>query len=827
MASRSGSLENGIGINSTYGQVKVPFKPRESAKAPMPYKNVKNYNVQGDFTMIGNMNLTLKKYSDSGSNNTDMVFVDIDDDRNTKNSSSSVLNLPGGECTEILYAGLYWSGRAHDGGSSPLTFDGLDKRKIKLKAAGSSYIDIQAKDTDIHYPSKTDGNMYAAYADVTDYVRQYGATNYFVADIALKTGNGGPTGFYGGWGMVIIYKNASMPWRDITVFDGYGYMASDGGAVNLAVDGFRAAQYGDVKVKMGMMAGEGDIGVTGDYFKIQKRTSSTYESLTHGTNTATNFFNSSIYTGGNDRNPNRKNNSGIDIAVFDLDNTKNSIINNGQTSTIFQYGTTGDTYIIYNIVFAVDAYVPEIIGENKATNFGGNKPINNGTIKPEQEFEFELDVFNKGTEAVDKSTIEIPVPFNLHYSGSTVVGGLPAGGTVTWKPPVGGTNDPSVTAGGTIIWNIGTLPLDTTKEKLLAQLKYRFKVSNNCILLSTNVCGLEVRINGKISGEGATSKSKVNSDLVRDYGSGVCAGPVYDDFMSTITVSADFLQNCNPPVEDGVMQFTAFCSVPVGGFPRTEVEAKYPTGTKFFNEVPTSYNSTKGLVSGSLPVNADGSKKMYYVVVPGMEDGCYAKLEISVEKVVTTPTVKNVTLCYGEDVVLGNSLSQTGVSKQYELIYFDSNNVQLTGVPKPTNVGTYKYYVAEGKDGCFGPKKEFTVTINALPSVDKNVGDIIICENFDSETISLTTNGSNYTWEYSSTGTTDWKKLDNTTFSNVVVIVNKTIKVSHATKSINGMRVRLNVTNGQCSDISNEFQIKVNDCSSVTNPMLLNQGMTN
>lgn len=823
-----------LGSNSGFAQVIKDFKPRESAKAPKPYTNVKNYNLQGDFTMIGNTNLTLKNYADSGKqggNNNEMIYVDIDNDRNTINSSSAELILPGGECTEIVYAGLYWTGRAHDidvrNTNSPLTFDGLDKRKVKLKAKNQSYIQITAKNTDIYYPSTSEGAMYAAYADVTDYVREHGASNYFVADIALKEGKGGGTGFYGGWGMVVIYKNTSMKWRDITVFDGYGYMVKRTGAAILPVSGFRATQNGDVNVKIGVMAGEGDEDITGDYFKIQKINSNSYQDLNHGGNSTNNFFNSSIHTGGNPRNPNLINNTGMDISMFELNNTSNQIIGNNQSSTSFSYGSNQDTYIIFNIVFAIDAYVPDVVGENKATNYGGVKPLNNGTITPRQEFEFELDVYNKGTEAVNNSKIEIPVPFNLHFLGVEIVPGLDASGSVTWVPPTGGTNDPSVTAGGKIVWDIGNLPLDTTKEKLLAQLRYRFKVSDNCVLLSTNVCGLEVKINGKISGEGATSESKVNSDLVRDYGNGICAGPVYDDFIFTISVTTDFLQNCNPLVEDGVMQFKAFCSVPTTGFDRSEIVNMYPPGAKFYSKVPTTYTSNDGLVTGDFPVNSNGSKKMYYVMVPGMEDGCYAKLEISIEKVTTSPIAENRELCFGEPLVLENELSATGKDKGYELVYFDSNQVELSHVPSPSAVGTYKYFVAEGKDGCIGPKKEFTIVINALPEVSKDIDNIVICENFDSAKVAITTNVSNYKWEYTTTGTTNWKELDNTTFSNRIILEGKTIKVSHASKELNGLRIRLNVTNNQCSDTSNEFEIKVNDCSAVTNPMLLNQAVAN
>ncbi|WP_353119678.1 hypothetical protein [Myroides odoratus] len=826
--------------NSTQAQIRKSFEPRQSTKAPAPYTNVKNYNLQGDFLMLGNTSLTLSTYAlNKDNSNNSMVYVNVDPSNGIVNSSSAELVLPGGECTEIVYAGLYWSGRAHNGGQSSDQFTvrknridyTLHKRKVKLKKGSNAYIDVEASVNDIYYPSNTDGNMYSAYADITAYVRQNGAGNYTVANLALIEGNGGGTGFYGGWGMVIIYKNASMKWRDVTVFDGHAYVAGGNYNYELPISGFKAAQYGNVNVTLGMMAGEGDRMISGDYFEIKRGTSNTFDRLSHGSNTTGNFFNSSIEVGNTARTPYLVNNTGFDIAQFNLDNSNNKYIANNATNATFRYGSTQDTYVIYNIVFAVDAYVPEIIGENKPiAEAGGVTPVNNGTIAPGQRFGFELDVYNKGTEAVNNSKIEIPVPANLHYAGAEVTSGLLAGGTVSWVPPVGGTNDPNVTAGGTIVWNIGTLPLDQRADKktLLAKLKYFFKVSNNCVLLSTNICGLEIRINGKISGTGATSRTEVGSDLVRDYGNDACAGPVYDDFMSTITLTSDFLQNCNPPVENNVMQFKAFCQLPGNGtaYPRTEVTSKYPIGTKFFSTIPSSYDSTTGVVSNDFEVNTDGSKKMYYVMTPGMGAGCYARLEISVDKVVTEPTAKNTTVCFGEPIVLENALSQTGVTNQYALVYFAANGTtKLEGEPNPTTVGVHNYFVAEGKDGCVGPKKPFTITINALPVINGEVTDMEICSNFDvTTTVQTTGTGLSYTWEYSTTGTT-WQTLTNATFTNKVVVTNNTIEVKHADTQLNGTKLRLKVSNNTCTATSNVFEIKVKDCPAVTNPMLLNSAI--
>jgi hypothetical protein len=111
-----------------------------------------------------------------------------------------------------------------------------------------------------------------------------------------------------------------------------------------------------------MIAGEGDVTITGDKFEIQKLNTSSWQLLNHTSNSSDNFFNSSIFTGGNARNPNLKNNTGVDISMFSIPNENNQTIGNGQSSTKFRYSSTQDTYIIYSICMAVDAYEPGVEG---------------------------------------------------------------------------------------------------------------------------------------------------------------------------------------------------------------------------------------------------------------------------------------------------------------------------------------------------------------------------------------------------------------------------------------------------------------------------------
>lgn len=202
---------------SANAQVIKTFTQRSSSYTPSKLI----YNIRGDFTMIGNTNLTLQSYGNYTNNsNNIMEYVDVDGDPNTFNSSSATLEfstengaIP--ECSNIIYAGLYWTGRSHDGSSSPEEFDvtkggvtkTFNKRKISLKGPGqSTYTLFEANPGNIYYPDGVNGNMYSAYVEVTDYVRNNGIGEYFAADMAILEGNGGATGYYGGWGMIVVTR---------------------------------------------------------------------------------------------------------------------------------------------------------------------------------------------------------------------------------------------------------------------------------------------------------------------------------------------------------------------------------------------------------------------------------------------------------------------------------------------------------------------------------------------------------------------------------------------------------------------------------------------
>lgn len=777
-----------IGITSSFqdigAQVRVPFTQRTSTYSP----DTKVYNIKGDFTMIGNTNLTLRNYSDNGSNNANMDYVDVDGDPNTLNSSSATLTFSteGGvadpNCSNIIYAGLYWTGRAHNG-TSPNAFtiggstedqsnadsfngyflsitatdesqgsgtsDGriaiytftpsgggntvvfrfrswnsgnsyqgsvtvqigngtetalsgdltstssnnysftfntpygissgsqtiflnslrkrrtnnninnnylasvtsgaklLNKRQVKLKKAGGSYQTVTANANDIYYPMADDGYMYSAYAEVTDYVKANGLGEYFVADIALQEGNGGGTGFYGGWGLIVVYENSKMKWRDVTLFDGHAYVAGGNYTYELPVSGFNTVQQGPVNVKLGLMAGEGDVGISGDQFKIRNAANSNWVNLSHGDNTTNNFFNSSIYTGGNARNPNLKNNTGLDISMFTLNNDDKSLMTNNQTSTRFQYNSTQDTYIIFCIAMAVDAYIPKVQSENNVISVNDIPYVpgeSSTTVYPNDEIEYTVFLKNLGTEAVKDGKIIIPVPFTTTYMSSYAEyfwqGNPSMSGTVTYDPALGGT--------GSIIWNIGNIPLPVDKDEVLAKLTYRLKVTNDCFILNNASC-ITVSVDGTTTGTGVTfgvsfTNNKFITGFIKD---GSCDGqPVYEPVNFNIDATDYLATSCTVPEGEDPDYYTRrkfkYCGLSAGGtIPFTDVSPNFPKGSKFYSKVNKDVST--GIVTPAddaiqytsatgFPVGTFGESSIYYAIPPGMYITCYWEFIIIVDQ---------------------------------------------------------------------------------------------------------------------------------------------------------------------------------------------------
>lgn len=630
---------------SVSAQVVKPFKPRKS-----PYLDNKPIiSLRGDFQMIGNTNMTLLNYSDNGNNSQYMKYVDIDGDPSTLNSSSATLVYPTGTegygtidpaCTNVVYAGLYWMGRAHNSSNSNNTFyvgsKLLDKLKVRFKHSGDTYRDVTAQNSNIYFPTNSQDLIYTGYADVTEYVRQKGAGEYFVADMALNQGKGGNTGYFGGWGLIVVYENSKMKWRDITIFDGYAYINGPSkAAYELPVSGFRTAKNGDIDMRLGIIAGEGDVDIDRDYFQIQKHGGG-WENLIHSGNTVNNFFNGSI-PAPNPRNPQKLNNTGIDIAMFRINNSGNAIITNNQTSTKFRYGSQQDTYVISCIAMSVDAYVPDVQGHIFITATGGVGYTPGSPVLPGQEIEYELKITNPSEEKILGVSMDIPIPYTAEI--------VPGSYIDTYSPLYSFPNKHlSVvdTAGAKILrWKIGDLPKAGNTE--LAKLKFKLKATKNCFyLVDRDNCLPKVQLEGKISGKGEMSgKNFSDIKFISGYEDGNCHNkPIYAPLSININ-AADFVnKNCPQEPKGKVTRSFEFCETP-GINIHDSIAKIFPPVSKFYNNV--IFDNVGGVdvakpAPGAIEYtqandfpksSADIGKKKYYVI-PFGSSSCRWEIEIQI-----------------------------------------------------------------------------------------------------------------------------------------------------------------------------------------------------
>ncbi|MBU3682169.1 MAG: hypothetical protein FGM16_09555, partial [Flavobacterium sp.] len=450
-----------------------------------------------------------------------------------------------------------------------------------------------------------------AYTEITDYVREHGIGEYFAADMALQEGMVSGTGYSAGWGIIVLYQNAKMKQRDITLFDGYAYVNSGNTeGYTLPVSGFNTIQTGEVGLKLGVMASEGDVSFTGDYFKIQKQSDGTFMNLSHSGNSPTNFFNSSIITGGL-RSPYLVNNTGIDISMFTVPNTNNNVIGNNQTSTNFMYGTNGDTYSIFAIAMSVDAYNANVENIIQPVAIQGNTLPNltNLSCLPGQEIQYQIEVKNLGNEAINNYKVVLPIPYNTQYvpgSASTELffSPAPSANNVSFDPTYG--------AQGALTWEISQLPLNANPANILVRFGFTLRATQDCQLLASSQCGSVVNAQGQASGTGAiTGISFANANLISGYqtNGGCIDEPIVAATPIQINGSAYVMQSCPEFVGPRIINW---CNS-TNSVSTTELTAYFSAGTLFYNEFPLTANTIQYTAVNAIPFTGSNSAVLYAV----------------------------------------------------------------------------------------------------------------------------------------------------------------------------------------------------------------------
>ncbi|MFC3974204.1 Calx-beta domain-containing protein, partial [Maribacter confluentis] len=398
-------------------------------------------SINGDFTMIANNVLSRTRtgnYNGEDGNHdfTDNVFVDIDSDPTTFNSTNANLANPEPSlsCLNIKKAYLYWAAadKEYDGttggGATEPTWN---YNQVKLMLPGqTTYTTVSADE--VIYRGRNDhfqNDPYVCIKDITDDINLLASPfgTYQVGNVKaterrlLSHGINSNTGTSGGWQIVFVYENVSLDPKNITLYDGYVHtFASNGaGETEFTFSGFETIPNGVVNGDVMIGALEGDRDLSGDQLLIYDATSN-WSNISTALRPDNNFFNSRITIDGLNyvnRSPASTNTLGFDAALFPLTNGGNQYIQNNQTFARFKITTDQESYGLYLMGLSVDVYQPSLGALSLDVNATG--PFDAGEVVP-----LTLNITNTGNDDIEDLEITTILPVEADFSG---VGTLPAG----------------------------------------------------------------------------------------------------------------------------------------------------------------------------------------------------------------------------------------------------------------------------------------------------------------------------------------------------------------------------------------------------------------
>ena len=228
-----------------------------------------------------------------------MIWVDVDQDDGTFNSSTATLALPPG--AEVVVANLFWGGTTQPDANGAAPPDPGARGKLLLVPPSGglgTVVDASTVSADGSNPAR-----YVASADVTALVAAGGGGVYTGANLQTATG---PNAF-GGWALQVIYRDPAAPLRLVAVADGIVTL-NKGGSATINLDGLEPSP----TPRDGTFS---FVAFEGDYDIVPEQVAVDDQALTNAANPADNPMNGSVTTPG-DRAPAYVNNFGFDADQF-------------------------------------------------------------------------------------------------------------------------------------------------------------------------------------------------------------------------------------------------------------------------------------------------------------------------------------------------------------------------------------------------------------------------------------------------------------------------------------------------------------------------------
>ncbi|MBT2748952.1 MULTISPECIES: DUF11 domain-containing protein [unclassified Lysobacter] len=405
----------------------LPASPARADRAFAP--RYQNPAANGDIVGLGNINLhcggnaALCAQARNGGGtvvNQDpaiaMVYVDVDTDASTFNSSSATLALPAG--ATVLFAGLYWSGVSAS----------LSRNAVRLRTPGAAaYSALSADELLTNSAGAFGGSAYQGFDDVTALVRAAGNGVYTVANVQTTQRALGASGSsWGGWSLVVAYRDpAQTVPRNLNIYDGL-LSASDASVpVDIAFSGFITPATGPVNSTLGLLGWDGDETTDGSAGLQFGRNTASLSNVSNGANPVNNFWNSSVSRGGANvaaRTPNY-----LDTLGMDLDFTAPSVpLPNSATSALIRARGSIDEVLIFGMItLATDVSRPNL----KDQLLKRSTDLNGGSLLSGELLEFTVSTRNTGNDPSISTVFIDAIPANTTFEpGSlSILSGANAG----------------------------------------------------------------------------------------------------------------------------------------------------------------------------------------------------------------------------------------------------------------------------------------------------------------------------------------------------------------------------------------------------------------
>lgn len=445
----------------------------------------------------------------------------------TYNSTTADLAIPT-TCNHVLFAGLYWGADLGSSGTNISWIQpGYDSVLFKIPGA-STYNVVRSQQTDRHSDANSPGlghTGYLCFADVTSLINTTNANGTYT--VANLLGPLNLTNACGGWSLVIAYSNPSLLPRNLTVFDGSVIINSGDPPVDLNFSGFLTPPAGPVSCEVGTVVYDGDRGSV-DAFQFRQTGAPTFYNLANTTvplNGLNDAWNSKISYKGSivtTRNPAFNNTLGYDASIFDLPNTGNAQLSNGQTGATIRLASTGENYFTHVVTTSISQYNPAFALSKSSVD------VNGGSLMAGDDLEYVINYRNVGNDASVQTSIIDNIPFGSTYlPGSLRINGVA-------KTDAAGDDEAEYDfANNRVVLRLGTGANSTTGGNVAinvsGEVRFRVILPSSCSVL--NCIGSSVQNIARMNYVGLTSNNTLYDSSGVDVAGCIMQGGV-NNFVS-------------------------------------------------------------------------------------------------------------------------------------------------------------------------------------------------------------------------------------------------------------------------------------------------------